>query len=516
MIQFTTDHTMHEDFNYLTSILNAPVYDVAVKTPLECLSRLSERFDRRILLKREDMQPSFSFKVRGAYTLMARLSGEVLARGVVTASAGNHAQGVALAAHTLDCNARVFMPHTTPEIKIQAVKRYGAEVVLYGDNFDDACDAALADARDRKSTFVPPFDHPHVIAGQGTVGMEILQQTTRLDAIFVPIGGGGLAAGICAYVKRVKPQIRIFGVEPNDADSMYEALEGGAPVRLAHVGRFCDGVAVRQVGAYSFELCKQYLDGIVRVDNDEVCAAIKDVFVDTRSILEPSGALALAGLKAWQSREQQGATLVAIASGANMNFDQLRYIAERSAVGENREARFAVSIAERPGSFRALIERLGDCVVTAFDYRRTTGGDAQVFVGVQTPGAEGARKIVRDLEAAGYHATDLGGSTLWRAHAHQLVGADAFRLENEKLFQVMFPERRGALLEFLRTLADAWDISLFHYRNEGFDYGRVLIGIRCGRVDAARLYGALEATKFEFSEQADASSYLASLHGERR
>ncbi|KVF25112.1 threonine dehydratase [Burkholderia vietnamiensis] len=507
---------MHEDFNYLTSILNAPVYDVAVKTPLESLSRLSERLGSRVLLKREDMQPSFSFKVRGAYTLMARLSAEALARGVVTASAGNHAQGVALAAHTLGCRARVFMPHTTPDIKVQAVARYGAEVVLYGDNFDDACDAALADARERDSTFVPPFDHPHVIAGQGTVGMEILQQTTQLDAIFVPVGGGGLAAGICAYVKRVKPQIRIFGVEPSDADSMYQALEGGAPVRLAHVGRFCDGVAVRQVGAHSFELCRQYLDGVVRVDNDEVCAAIKDVFVDTRSILEPSGALALAGLKAWQRREQKGGTLVAIASGANMNFDQLRYIAERSTLGENREARFAVSIAERPGSFRALIEQLGDCVVTAFDYRRATGGDAQVFVGVRTPGAEGARKIVQDLAVAGYRATDLGGSTLWRTHGHQLVGADAFRIDDEKLFQVMFPERRGALLEFLRKLDDAWDISLFHYRNEGFDYGRVLIGIRCGEADSARLYGALEATNFEFSEQADASPYLASLQGERR
>ncbi|WP_244137583.1 threonine ammonia-lyase, biosynthetic [Burkholderia sp. BCC1644] len=510
------DHTMPEDFNYLISILNAPVYDVAVKTPLDTLSRLSERFGSRILLKREDMQPSFSFKVRGAYTLMVRLSGDELARGVVTASAGNHAQGVALAAHTLGCKARVFMPHTTPEIKVQAVKRYGAEVVLCGDNFDDACDAALADAREKGSTFVPPFDHPHVIAGQGTVGMEILQQTTQLDAIFVPIGGGGLAAGICAYVKRVKPQIKIFGVEPSDADSMSQALAGGAPVRLAHVGRFCDGVAVRQVGAYSYKLCEQYLDGIVRVNNDEVCAAIKDVFVDTRSILEPSGALALAGLKAWRQREQKGATLVAIASGANMNFDQLRYIAERSTIGENREARFAVSIAEHPGSFRSLMERLGEYVVTAFDYRRTTGNAAQVFVGVQTYGAESARKIVEDLGAAGYRATDLGGSTLWRTHGHQLVGTDTFDVEREKLFEVMFPERRGALLEFLRKFGDEWDISLFHYRNEGFDYGRVLIGIRCDRADSARLYSALEATRFEFSEQTDASPYLASLHDERR
>jgi threonine dehydratase len=325
---------------------------------------------------------------------MARLSAEALARGVVTASAGNHAQGVALAAHTLG-RARVFMPHTTPDIKVQAVARYGAEVVLYGDNFDDACDAALADARERDSTFVPPFDHPHVIAGQGTVGMEILQQTTQLDAIFVPVGGGGLAAGICAYVKRVKPQIRIFGVEPSDADSMYQALEGGAPVRLAHVGRFCDGVAVRQVGATASSQCRQYLDGVVRVDNDEVCAAIKTSSSIRARFSRPSGALALAGLKAWQRREQKGGTLVAIASGANMNFDQLRYIAERSTLGENREARGAVSIAERPGSFRALIEQLGDCVVTAFDYRRATGGDAQVFVGVRTPGAEGARKIGR-------------------------------------------------------------------------------------------------------------------------
>ncbi|MDN7490972.1 threonine ammonia-lyase, biosynthetic [Burkholderia sp. AU45274] len=507
------DHAMHAEFNYLTGILNAPVYDVAVKTPLECLSRLSERFGSRVLLKREDMQPSFSFKVRGAYTLMARLSSDALARGVVTASAGNHAQGVALAAHTLGCKASVFMPHTTPAIKVQAVKRYGAEVVLCGDNFDDACDAALSCANDRKRTFVPPFDHPHVIAGQGTVGMEILQQTTQLDAIFVPIGGGGLAAGICAYVKRVKPQIRIFGVEPNDADSMSQALAGGAPVRLAHVGRFCDGVAVRQVGAHSFALCKQYLDGIVLVNNDEVCAAIKDVFVDTRSILEPSGALALAGLKAWQQREQlQGATLVAIASGANMNFDQLRYIAERSTIGEHREVRLAVSIAERPGSFRALIEQLGERVVTAFDYRRTTGREAQVFVGVQTPGAEEAQSIIHDLETAGYRATDLGGSTLWKTYGHQLVGADAWHLEQEKLFQVMFPERRGALLEFLLTLDDAWDISLFHYRNEGFDYGRVLIGIRCDRADSSRLTRALEATNFEFSEQTDARPYLASLH----
>ncbi|MBV8464344.1 MAG: threonine ammonia-lyase, biosynthetic [Burkholderiales bacterium] len=466
--------------SYLERILTARVYDVAVETPLDEMAALSIRVGNRILLKREDMQPVFSYKLRGAYNKMSRLSAEQLARGVVTASAGNHAQGVALCAQKLGCRATIVMPATTPSIKVDAVTRRGAQVVLHGDSFSDAYAHAMKLVGEMQATYVPPFDDPDVIAGQGTVGMEILRQhPDAIRAIFLPIGGGGLAAGVGAYVKRLRPEIKLIGVEPIDSDAMRQSIAAGQRITLEHVGLFADGVAVKTVGEETFRLCREVLDEIITVDSDAMCAAIKDVFEDTRSILEPSGALALAGLKAWAAREgAQGDTLVAIASGANMNFDRLRHVSERAELGEQREAVLAVTIPEQPGSFRAFCELLGNRSVTEFNYRFADAREAHIFVGLQIHDRQEVARLVVTLNEHGLKAIDLTDNEMAKLHIRHLVGGRAPQVEHELVYRFEFPERPGALLNFLTHMGRGWNISLFHYRNHGADFGRVLVGLQ--------------------------------------
>jgi threonine dehydratase len=466
--------------DYLEKILTARVYDVAQETPLELAPQLSARFANRVLLKREDMQPVFSFKLRGAYNKMARLSAAALKRGVIAASAGNHAQGVALAAQRLGCKAVIVMPVTTPRVKVEAVATRGAEVVLIGDSYDEAYAHALALQKKRRLTFVHPFDDPDVIAGQGTIGMEILRQHPQpIYAIFVGIGGGGLIAGISAYVKRLRPEIRIIGVEPVDSDAMTRSLKAGRRVKLAHVGLFADGVAVKQVGKETFRLARQYVDDTVLVDTDAICAAIKDVFEDTRSILEPAGALSIAGAKAYIERHAlRDKTLVAVACGANMNFDRLRFVAERAELGEQREALFAVTIAEKPGSYRKFVALLGRRNVTEFNYRIADAKEAHVFVGISVADRAETKKLLATLKRHGLQPVDLSDDETAKLHIRHLVGGHAPLAKNELLYRFEFPERPGALMRFLDSMQSDWNISLFHYRNHGADYGRVLVGLQ--------------------------------------
>jgi threonine dehydratase len=461
------------------AILTSRVYDVAHETPLEPAPRLSARLGRPVLFKREDMQPVFSFKLRGAYNRMAHLDEAERRRGVITASAGNHAQGVAYSARHLGVSAVIVMPETTPAIKVRAVRDLGAEVVLHGDSYPDAqlhCDA-LATASGR--VFIHPFDDPLVIAGQGTVAVEVLRHHlgSRAAAIFVPVGGGGLIAGIAAYVKAIRPEIAVIGVEPTDADAMARSLDAGRRVTLDHVGIFADGVAVRTVGAHPFEVARGAVDEVVRVSNDEICAAIKDVFDDTRSIMEPSGALAVAGVSRWAAgRTSDGAPVVAVLSGANMNFDRLRFVAERAEVGESREAVLAVTIPERPGAFREFCTRIGRRVVTEFNYRLSGRGDAHIFVGVAVNSrADGA--ALRDaLIAAGCETHELTDNELAKLHVRHMVGGRSAHVVDEQVYRFEFPERPGALMRFLDALGGRWNISMFHYRNHGADPGRVLAG----------------------------------------
>jgi len=466
--------------DYLQKILSARVYDVAVETPLEPAPALSRRLGNQVLLKREDMQPVFSFKLRGAYNKMAGLTPAQLRRGVIAASAGNHAQGVALAAQRLRCRATIVMPVTTPQIKIAAVTARGAQVVLHGDSYDEAYSRSQEIARARRLTFVHPYDDPEVIAGQGTIGMEILRQHGGpIDAIFVAVGGGGLISGIAAYVKRIRPETRIIGVEPVDSDAMTQSLAAGERVRLQHVGLFADGVAVKQVGAETFRLCRELVDEMVVVDNDAICAAIKDVFEDTRSILEPAGALAVAGAKAWtQRRQARGQTLIAVACGANMNFERLRFVAERAELGEKREAILAVTIPERPGSFRQFCTLLGARNVTEFNYRYSDPDQAHVFVGVQVRDRAETRKLVARLRRNGLRTLDFTDNEMAKLHVRHLVGGRSPGVKNERLFRFEFPERPGALMKFLESMGAGWNISLFHYRNHGADFGRVLVGMQ--------------------------------------
>jgi threonine dehydratase len=466
--------------DYLEKILNARVYDVAVESPLELAASLSKRLGNALLIKREDMQPVFSFKLRGAYNKMTQLNAAQLARGVIAASAGNHAQGVALAAQRLDCGATIVMPVTTPRIKTAAVAARGARVVLFGDSYDDAYAHARRIASREKLNFVHPYDDPDVIAGQGTVGMEILRQHAgRIAAIFVPVGGGGLISGIGAYVKRLRPDIKLIGVEPVDADAMARSLAAGRRIRLEHAGLFADGVAVKQVGAETFRLCREVVDEIVLVDNDAICAAIKDVFEDTRSVLEPAGALAIAGAKAWSERGKlAGRTLVAVASGANMNFERLRFVAERAELGEQHEAILAVTIPERPGSFRAFCTLLGPRSVTEFNYRYADARQAHVFVGVQVRDRGEIRALVARLRKHKLPTEDLSDNEMAKLHVRHLVGGRAPLVTNELLYRFEFPERPGALMNFLKNMNDDWNITLFHYRNHGADFGRVLIGMQ--------------------------------------
>jgi threonine dehydratase len=475
--------------DYLQKILAARVYDVAVESPLEVAPALSRRLGNQLLLKREDMQPVFSFKLRGAYNKMAGLSPAQLKRGVIAASAGNHAQGVALAAQRLGCRATIVMPVTTPQIKIAAVTARSARVVLHGDSYDEAYAHSQEIARARRLTFIHPYDDPEVIAGQGTIGMEILRQHGGpIDAIFVAVGGGGLIAGIAAYVKRVRPGTRIIGVEPVDADAMTRSLAAGERVRLQHVGLFADGVAVKQVGAETFRLCRELVDEMVLVDNDAICAAIKDVFEDTRSILEPAGALAIAGAKQWAQRHRaRRQTLVAVACGANMNFERLRFVAERAELGEKREAILAVTIPERPGSFRQFCALLGARNVTEFNYRYSDPEQAHVFVGVQVRDRAETRKLVAKLRRKGLPTLDFTNNEMAKLHVRHLVGGRAPAVKNERLFRFEFPERPGALMKFLDSMSAGWNISLFHYRNHGADFGRVLVGMQVPARDAPAL-----------------------------
>lgn len=466
--------------DYLVQILTARVYDVAQETPLDLAPNLSARLNNRLLLKREDMQSVFSFKLRGAYNKIAQLPPELLAKGVIAASAGNHAQGVALGAHRLGTRAIIVMPVTTPKVKIDAVKARGGEVVLFGDTYDDAYTYARQLEAEKGLTFVHPFDDPDVIAGQGTIGMEILRQYQQpIDAIFVAIGGGGLISGIAAYVKRLRPETKIIGVEPIDANAMYQSLKAGHRVRLSQVGLFADGVAVREVGEETFRLCQQYVDEIILVDTDDTCAAIKDVFEDTRSILEPAGALAIAGAKAYVEREQiEGKTLIAVACGANMNFDRLRFVAERAEFGERREAIFAVTIPEEPGSLRKFCDCLGKRNLTEFNYRIADEKIAHIFVGVQIQNRADAARLVEMFEAEGLKTLDLTDDELTKLHLRHMVGGRSPLAHNELLYRFEFPERPGALMKFVASMSPDWNISLFHYRNNGSDYGRIVVGIQ--------------------------------------
>ena len=501
--------TEHAPDDYLVRILTSRVYDVAIESPLELAPNLSARIGSRVLLKREDLQPVFSFKLRGAYNKMAGLSQASLAAGVIAASAGNHAQGVALAAQKLGCVATIVMPLPTPQIKVNAVKARGAEVVLFGDSYDEAYAHATTLAAVSGATFVHPYDDPDVIAGQGTVAMEILRQHNgALDAIFVPVGGGGLIGGVAAYVKSVKPGIKVIGVEPEDADAMARSLSAKERVLLAQVGLFADGVAVKQVGVENFRLASLYVDEIICVDNDAICAAIKDVFEDTRSILEPSGALSVAGAKVWCARPgMRDKTVVAIASGANMNFDRLRYIAERAELGEHREAVLAVTIPETPGSFKAFCTLLGARNITEFNYRYSDTVAAHVFAGVQVANSDEATELVAMLRAHGLTAEDFTDNEMAKLHVRHLVGGHAPQVEHEQVFRFEFPERPGALMRFLNSISQNWNISLFHYRNHGADYGRVLVGIQVPPAEQPDFLASLDRLGYRYWDESQNPAY---------
>ncbi len=502
---------MHD---YIRKILGARVYDVAIESPLDPMPRLSARLWASVCLKREDLQPVFSFKLRGAYNKIAGLSEAESARGVICASAGNHAQGVALAARKLSIEATIVMPETTPDIKVQAVRSLGGHVVLHGENFDEAYSHARQLESEQGLTFIHPYDDPDVIAGQGTVGMEILRQySDPIEAIFVPIGGGGLAAGVAVYCKFLRPETKIIGVEPEDAASMAGAIAADERIVLDQVGLFADGVAVRQAGEETFRLCRELLDEVVTVSTDEICAAVKDIFEDTRSIAEPAGAVSLAGLKAYAMRDsKRSGALVAINSGANMNFDRLRHIAERAEIGEQREALLAVTIPERPGSYRNFIQLMGRRAITEFNYRYSDPQNAHIFVGVQlSEGEAEKRQIISLLTEQNYPVLDMSDNELAKMHVRYMVGGKAPALADELVFRFQFPERPGALLKFLNSLSADWNISLFHYRNHGADYGRVLIGIQIPPMEHEQLKLRLDALGYPYWNESDNPAYSAFL-----
>ena len=502
--------------DYVRRILDARVYDVAIQTPLDHMARLSQRLHAQVLLKREDLQPVFSFKIRGAYNRIVRLSPAARAAGVICASAGNHAQGVALSAQRLGITATIVMPVTTPSIKVDAVRWRGGTVVLHGDTFDEAHQHARILEQERGLTFVHPYDDPDVIAGQGTVGMELLHQhPDPIEAIFVPIGGGGLAAGIASYVKFLRPTTKVIGVEPVDAASMKAAIAAGERVVLDRVGLFADGVAVRQAGSETFRICRELLDGVLVADTDAMCAAIKDIFEDTRVIAEPAGALSLAGLKAYAAANpQRSGALIAINSGANMNFDRLRHVAERAEIGETREILLGVTISEQLGSYRRFVHLLGSRTITEFNYRYADGGEAHVFVGLKL--ADAAREkpaIITQLTAAGYAVLDLSTDETAKTHVRYMVGGRASGLHDEVILRCEFPERPGALLGFLDGVGADWNITLFHYRNHGADFGRVLVGLQVPTADRPRFIERLRALGYPYEDETGNPAYRMFLSG---
>jgi threonine dehydratase len=495
---------------YIERILRARVYDVATETPLTLATSLSRRLGNRIYLKREDLQPVFSFKLRGAYNKLKHLPPEQLARGVIAASAGNHAQGVSLGAARLGIEATIVMPRTTPPIKVQAVRGYGGKAVLHGDSYDEAYAHARELMKERGLTFIHPFDDPDVIAGQGTIAMECLRQHPEPPAaIFVPVGGGGLIAGIAAYVKYVHPQVKVIGVEPEEAPTLHAALAAGERVVLDQVGLFADGVAVRQIGEETFRIARKTVDEVVLVDTDSICAAIKDIFDDTRGIAEPAGALAVAGLKRWvEDNGISGQDLIAIESGANINFDRLRHVAERADLGERREGLLAVGIPERPGSFLAFCKALGKRQITEFNYRYADQRQAQVFVGIELGGGQAERReLIERLQGKGFSILDMSDNETAKLHIRFMVGGHASGVSDERLIRFEFPERPGALLNFLSGLGRRWNISLFHYRNHGAAYGRVLMGIQVTDADYPALIRQLDSLGYRYWHETDNPAY---------
>ncbi len=501
---------------YIKRILNARVYDVAQETPLDSMPLLSRRLQNHVLLKREDLQPVFSFKLRGAYNKMCQLSPEALARGVIAASAGNHAQGLALAAQKIGVKAVIVMPRTTPQIKVDAVRSRGAKVVLFGDTYDEAAAHAHQLMAERGLTYVHPYDDPDVIAGQGTVGMEILRQhPDALHAVFVPVGGGGLCAGVAAYIKYLRPDVKIFAVESEDAACLDAAMKKNKRIQLPQVGLFADGTAVAQIGKETFRILRKTIDGVITVNIDEICAAIKDIFDDTRSIAEPSGALALAGLKKHvRENNTQDQNLIAIDSGANINFDHLRYISERTEIGEEREAVLAVAIPETPGSFKNFCTALGKRSITEFNYRYADSQQAHIFVGVQVAAnSMGTEKysdhqdLLESLKNKGYSVLDMSSSEIAKLHIRHMVGGHAPHIDNERLFRFEFPERPGALLKFLTSLGTRWNISLFHYRNHGSAHGRVLAGLQVPTTEYKQLDDWLNALGYTWAEETNNPAY---------
>jgi threonine dehydratase len=498
--------------SYLKRILTARVYDVAIESPLEAATGLSARIGNQILFKREDMQPVFSFKLRGAYNKMAQLTAEQLKRGVIAASAGNHAQGVALSAQKLGCKAVIVMPLTTPQVKIDAVRHFGGDavkIVLHGESYNDAFTHAMTLQQKQKLIFIHPFDDPDVIAGQGTIGVEILRQHNRpIEAIFCAVGGGGLISGVAAYVKQIRPEIKVIGVQTIDSDAMYRSLKAKKRVQLSDVGLFSDGTAVKLAGEETLRICKKYVDEIILVDTDAVCAAIKDVFQDTRSILEPAGALAVAGAKAYAAREKlKDKTLVTVLSGANMNFDRLHFVAERAEIGEQRESILAVTIPETPGSFRKFCALLGSRNITEFNYRYADPKVAQIFVGIQVRDPAETSKLIGSLKKNKLPAIDLTDNEMAKLHLRHLVGGRAPEISDEIMYRFEFPERPGALMNFLNSMNHSWNISLFHYRNHGADYGRVLVGMQVPHHDKKAFQHFLGQLGYRYWDESDNPAY---------
>ncbi len=501
---------------YIERILRAKVYDVAVETPLDFAKTLSARMGNDIYLKREDLQSVFSFKLRGAYNKIASLTKDERKKGVIAASAGNHAQGVALSANKLGINSMIVMPVTTPEIKVKAVQAWGAKIVLFGDSYDEALAHAEEIKQDQGLIFIHPYDDPDVIAGQGTIGMEILQQRAGvIEAIFVPVGGGGLISGIAAYVKFVRPEIKIIGVEPDDADCLNQALVAKRRITIKQVGLFADGVAVKQIGKEPFKLAQKYVDDVITVSTDEICAAIKDIFDDTRSVAEPAGALAIAGLKKYvEQNKSKGQSLIAIESGANVNFDRLRYVAERTLVGEHKEILLAVTVPEVPGSFLKFCKSLGKRNITEFNYRYFDNKMARVFVGISCSGKTSDRDdLIFHIENKGLSVIDLTLNELAKDHVRYMVGGHPHQCLGEIVYSIQFPERPGALLKFLSSLGSRWNISMFHYRNHGAAFGKVLLGVQMPQSEKRDFQQSLNELGFEYQEETKNPAYNIFLGG---